>query len=93
MEDPNLLDAPLSIYSGEITLTLTIPVEAMRGEPDNEEAIATDIKGHLMTQLSDRGVFLPLILEDWELIETKNADVKNIFDEADDNYESDRDDK
>ena len=93
MEDPNLLDAPLSVYNGKITLTLTIPVEAMRGEPDNEEAIATNMKGHLMTQLSDRGVFLPLILEDWELVETKNADVKNFFDEADEKYESDRDDR
>lgn len=92
MEDPNLLDTALSTYNGEIVLTLAVPIESVKGTPEDIEGVAIRMKEHLMEQLSQRGVHLPLVLEDWEIEETKYEPDVNIFDKADDSYESNRDD-
>ncbi len=93
MEDPNLLDAPLSTYNGEVVFVLTVPVESMKGSPEDAEAVAQTMAAILRDQLSARGVHLPLILTDWELEETEHNQDDSAIERADVAYESKRDER
>jgi arginine decarboxylase-like protein len=91
MEDPNLQDEPQSVYNGEIILTLKVPIENIKGTPKNDKEIAENMLANLLNELTHRGVHLPLVLDDWDIVETDYADIDTFFDRADETFEENRD--